>query len=59
MQEAPTANPENSSLENTEEYREPAIRIKELDFLYGNNQVIHNVTLDIFPKEIMAFIGPS
>ena len=59
MQEAPTANPENSSSENAEEYREPAIRIKELDFLYGNNQVIHNVTLDIFPKEIMAFIGPS
>ena len=39
--------------------KEPSIRIRDLDFLYGENQVLHNVDLDIFPNEVMAFIGPS
>ena len=35
------------------------ISIRNLDFLYGENQVLHDVSLDIFPNEVMAFIGPS
>ncbi len=39
--------------------KSPSISIKNLDFSYANNQVLHDVTLDIFPHEVMAFIGPS
>lgn len=49
----------NTSIDSTVLDNEPSIRIRDLDFLYGENQVLHNVDLDIFPKEIMAFIGPS
>ena len=59
MPEAPQI--EDSADENLvdTEPKDPAIRILDLDFLYGDNQVIHDVSLDIFPKEVMAFIGPS
>jgi phosphate transport system ATP-binding protein len=59
MQEALKATSENSQSLMESKNNAPSIRIKELDFLYGNNQVIHDVSLDIFPKEVMAFIGPS
>ena len=59
MQEALKATSENSQSLMDSKNNAPSIRIKELDFLYGNNQVIHDVSLDIFPKEVMAFIGPS
>jgi len=59
MQEAPQIkNSDEEYLADTEP-KDPAIRIRDLDFLYGDNQVIHDVSLDIFPKEVMAFIGPS
>ena len=59
MQEAITTSPEPSPSTEEVDPRDPAIRIRDLDFLYGSNQVIHNVSLDIFPKEVMPFIGPS
>ena len=58
MQEALKATSENSQSLMDSKNNAPSIRIKELDFLYGNNQVIHDVSLDIFSKEVMAFIGP-
>ena len=58
MQEVPeTTTISNELVSSTE--KNPAIRINNLDFQYGDNKVIHDVTLDIFPKEVMAFIGPS
>ena len=59
MQEAITTTPASSPTTEKVDSGDPAIRIRDLDFLYGINQVIHNVSLDIFPKEVMAFIGPS
>jgi len=59
MQEAITTSPASSPTTEEVDSVDPAIRIRDLDFLYGSNQVIHNVSLDIFPKEVMAFIGPS
>jgi phosphate transport system ATP-binding protein len=59
MQEAITTSPASSPTTEEVDSDEPAIRIRDLDFLYGSNQVIHKVSLDIFPKEVMAFIGPS
>lgn len=35
------------------------ISAKNVNVFYGNNQVIKNVSLDIFPNEVVAFIGPS
>ena len=35
------------------------IEIDDLDFAYGNHQVLHDVTLSIPPRAVTAFIGPS
>ena len=35
------------------------IDIADLDFAYGNHQVLHDVTLSIPPRAVTAFIGPS
>jgi len=37
----------------------PIIAVKDLNCFYGGQQVLKNVSLDIFPKEITAIIGPS
>jgi len=37
----------------------PIIDISDLSFAYGNNQVLHEVTLPIAPRAVTAFIGPS
>ena len=59
MQEVPETTTISNELVSSTEKKNPAIRINNLDFQYGDNKVIHDVTLDIFPKEVMAFIGPS
>jgi phosphate transport system ATP-binding protein len=51
--------PEEVVLTKKTSNKSPSISIKNLDFSYANNQVLHDVTLDIFPNEVMAFIGPS
>jgi phosphate transport system ATP-binding protein len=35
------------------------IEIEQLDFAYGNHQVLHDVNLNIRPRAVTAFIGPS
>jgi phosphate transport system ATP-binding protein len=35
------------------------IEIEQLDFAYGNHQVLHEVNLSIPPRAVTAFIGPS
>jgi phosphate transport system ATP-binding protein len=42
-----------------EEVGRATIEIEHLDFTYGANQVLHDVTLDIPPRAVTAFIGPS
>ncbi len=37
----------------------PKIRVRHLNFYYGTKQALMNITLDILPQEITAFIGPS
>jgi phosphate transport system ATP-binding protein len=36
-----------------------SIEIDHLDFAYGNHEVLHDVTLNIPPRAVTAFIGPS
>ncbi|MGH3625696.1 MAG: phosphate ABC transporter ATP-binding protein, partial [Sciscionella sp.] len=35
------------------------IDIKDLDVYYGGFQAVHNVTMDVLPRGVTAFIGPS
>ena len=35
------------------------IAIRDLNFYYGRNQALHNITLDLPERMVMAFIGPS
>ncbi len=37
----------------------PMIEIDNVDFFYGSNQALHDITLTIAEKEVTAFIGPS
>ena len=59
MHETTELSPESSSALPKHSEIDPTIRIKDLDFAYGSNQVLHGVSLDIYPREVMAFIGPS
>ncbi len=40
---------------------EPKIKVevRDFNFYYGSNQVLHSINLDIPEKEVTAFIGPS
>ncbi|MEY2527989.1 MAG: phosphate transport system ATP-binding protein, partial [Verrucomicrobiota bacterium] len=46
-------------LPGPEEVTRATIEIEDLDFKYGANQVLHDVTLNIPPRAVTAFIGPS
>jgi phosphate transport system ATP-binding protein len=35
------------------------ISVRNLNFFYGKAQALHDISLDIQPREVMAFIGPS
>src|SRR5437879_9118984 len=41
------------------ESAEIMIDVRDLDFAYGGNKVLHNVSLDIPAQAVTAFIGPS
>ncbi|MGC9468446.1 MAG: phosphate ABC transporter ATP-binding protein PstB [Anaerolineae bacterium] len=43
----------------TETKSPPKIQVKHLDFYYGQHQALFDITLDVYAKEITAFIGPS
>src|SRR5690349_3633310 len=37
----------------------PKLSAKHLNFFYGSFQALHDISLDIAPNKITAFIGPS
>ncbi|MCF7987123.1 MAG: phosphate ABC transporter ATP-binding protein PstB [Methylovulum sp.] len=43
----------------SEENNEISIRVENLNLYYGDNQALHNVTMDIVKKKVTAYIGPS
>ncbi len=59
MQETSELTPKTVSNTSKPKTENPTIRIRDLNFSYGNNQVLHDVSLDIHRCEVMAFIGPS
>lgn len=38
---------------------EPVISIKNLEKSYGSKQVLYNVSLDIYPGQVLGYIGPN
>lgn len=38
---------------------EPKIRIAELNYFYGDNQALRDITLDVLPKAITVLLGPA
>jgi phosphate transport system ATP-binding protein len=41
------------------EVRAPDIVIKDVNLSYGDNHVLHDITLDVEDRRVTAFIGPS
>jgi phosphate transport system ATP-binding protein len=37
----------------------PIIKIRNFDFAYGDSQALFDINMDIYKKEVTAFIGPS
>src|SRR5918996_4115089 len=35
------------------------VSVRDLDFFYGRVQALHNISIDIPERIVMAFIGPS
>ncbi len=46
-------------LTEMQEGKTPKIEVRDFDFYYSQNQVLHKVTLDVPEKEVTALIGPS
>lgn len=38
---------------------QPTLSIERLNVWYGKKQILKDLTIDIFPKQVTAFIGPS
>ncbi len=55
----PGARPSASSAALPPEAGKDIIEIENLDFAYGANKVLHEITLGIPPRAVTAFIGPS
>ena len=41
------------------EDNKPVVEIKDFAYAYGDNQVLHDINLDIQKKQVTALIGPS
>jgi phosphate transport system ATP-binding protein len=37
----------------------PVVAIEHVDIFYGSYRAVHNISMDIFERQITAFIGPS
>lgn len=53
------ANTSNQSETGTIETPPVIIQTKNLDFAYGDSQALYDINMDIYEKEVTAFIGPS
>jgi phosphate transport system ATP-binding protein len=53
------ASPKGQQSADGIERAEVMINVRDLDFAYAGNQVLHNVSLEMPPRAVTAFIGPS
>lgn len=57
---APVAAVESKRItESTPSSSTPKIAVRDLNFFYGKNQALHNISLEVPERVVMAFIGPS
>jgi phosphate transport system ATP-binding protein len=56
---APVAVQANERADDHLTVKENKISVQGLNFFYGKSQALHNISLDIKEREVMAFIGPS
>lgn len=49
----------HSDVEDQGDAPKSQISVRELNFYYGKAQALHNISLEIPEREVMAFIGPS
>jgi phosphate transport system ATP-binding protein len=56
---APSDSPVESAHVEPGEDQSAKISIRGLNFYYGKSQAIHNVSLDVHERDVMALIGPS
>ena len=38
---------------------DPILQVHNLNVWYGKDQILKNLTFDVLPKQVTAFIGPS
>jgi phosphate transport system ATP-binding protein len=51
--------PDRAQPDSREAARQTKISVRNLNFYYGNQQALHDVTMDIQERVVTAFIGPS
>jgi phosphate transport system ATP-binding protein len=44
---------------NETEKLQVMIDVRDVDFTYGDNKVLHSISLQMAPRAVTAFIGPS
>jgi len=54
--QVPERRPEDGAAPKT---TQPKVSVRDLDFYYGKNQALHNISIEIPERIVMAFIGPS
>ncbi|MGC6425340.1 MAG: phosphate ABC transporter ATP-binding protein PstB [Lentimonas sp.] len=50
---------QTSTSPTTDENKKSIIEIRDFDFAYGDSQALFDINMDIYEKEVTAFIGPS
>ncbi|MGC8724442.1 MAG: phosphate ABC transporter ATP-binding protein PstB [Acidobacteriota bacterium] len=55
----PPAQKGQGEAEQSERLHRLRIQVKELNFYYGGNQALKNISLPVYTNEVTAFIGPS
>src|ERR1700736_3078793 len=51
--------PKPGAQRHPEQQAAPKIIVRNMDFFYGRTQALHEISLDIPERIVMAFIGPS
>ena len=59
LKTVPTSPPDASPPAPTAAPARPKIDVSGMNFYYGANRVLHNITVQFQPNQVTALIGPS
>jgi len=54
-----TRSDDATEIESTNALPKAKVSVRNLNFYYGKTHALHNISLDVPEREVMAFIGPS